>query len=82
MRLCRPPQTSNAYCAPRVCVLASSRALWRYVDDGLIDGTVNGAGRVSAIVGWFGAKVQTGQLNTYAFAVVVGVLLLLGLVAF
>ena len=30
-------------------VLASSRALWRYVDNGLIDGTVNGAGRVSAM---------------------------------
>jgi NADH-quinone oxidoreductase subunit L len=62
-------------------ILATSRALWKYVDAALIDGTVNGAGRLSAITGWFGAKLQTGQLNTYAFAVVIGVLVLLGIVA-
>ena len=62
-------------------VLSTSRALWRYVDQGLVDGLVNGAGYVSRGAGWFGSRLQTGQLNTYAFAVVLGVLVILGIVA-
>ncbi|HEX7051337.1 MAG TPA: NADH-quinone oxidoreductase subunit L [Longimicrobiales bacterium] len=62
-------------------VLAASRALWRFVDQGLIDGTVNGVGRLSRMFGWMGTRLQTGQVNTYAFVVVVGVLVLLGFVA-
>jgi NADH-quinone oxidoreductase subunit L len=61
-------------------VVATSRALWKFVDQGLIDGAVNGAGRAARLVGWAGARLQTGQLNTYAFAVVIGVLILLGFV--
>jgi NADH-quinone oxidoreductase subunit L len=64
-------------------VVGGSRALWRWVDAGLIDGLlVNGVARASGWLGAAGARLQTGQLNTYAFAVVVGVLLLLALVAF
>ncbi len=63
-------------------VIGLSRAAWRYVDEGLIDGTVNGVGRLSGALGWAGARLQSGQLNTYAFAIVVGVLLILGFVAF
>jgi NADH-quinone oxidoreductase subunit L len=61
-------------------IVAASRGLWRYVDQLLIDGTVNGAGYVARAVGWAGSRVQTGQLNTYAFALAVGVLVLLALV--
>ena len=57
-----------------------SRAAWKYVDAGLIDGTVNGAGWVSGRLGWIGSRLQTGQLNTYAFAIVLGVLIVLGFV--
>ncbi|NMQ18190.1 NADH-quinone oxidoreductase subunit L [Candidatus Competibacter phosphatis] len=53
-------------------------ALWKYADAGLIDGLmVNGTAR---LVGWFGAitrQVQTGYLYTYAFAMIVGLLVLL-----
>ncbi len=63
-------------------VVATSRALWRVVDQGGIDGAVNGLGRVSRAIGWAGSKLQTGQVNTYAFAVAIGVLILLGFVAF
>ncbi|MEZ5578689.1 MAG: NADH-quinone oxidoreductase subunit L [Candidatus Competibacteraceae bacterium] len=53
-------------------------ALWKYADAGLIDGLmVNGTAR---LVGWFGAitrHVQTGYLYTYAFAMIVGLLVLL-----
>jgi NADH-quinone oxidoreductase subunit L len=62
-------------------VVGLSRAFWRFIDKGLIDGAVNGVGYASRAFGWVGSRLQTGQLNTYAFAVVVGMLLLLALVA-
>jgi NADH-quinone oxidoreductase subunit L len=61
-------------------IVAASRAMWKVIDQGMIDGAVNGAARASRLVGWAGAKLQTGQVNTYAFAVIIGVLLLLGFV--
>ena len=63
-------------------VVNASKALWRFVDQGIIDGTVNGFGYASRALGWVGSRLQTGQLNTYAFAVAIGVLILLGFVAF
>ncbi|HSA45917.1 MAG TPA: NADH-quinone oxidoreductase subunit L [Candidatus Competibacteraceae bacterium] len=52
--------------------------LWKYGDAGLIDGLmVNGTAR---LVGWFSAitrQVQTGYLYTYAFAMIIGLLILL-----
>jgi NADH-quinone oxidoreductase subunit L len=48
------------------------------VDMGVIDGLVDFSGRLAGWVGlWFG-RAQTGQLNTYAFVLVVGVLIVLG----
>ncbi|MDG4595060.1 MAG: NADH-quinone oxidoreductase subunit L [Candidatus Contendobacter sp.] len=53
-------------------------ALWKYADAGLIDGLmVNGAAR---LVGWVSSMVrhlQTGYLYTYAFAMIIGLLILL-----
>jgi NADH-quinone oxidoreductase subunit L len=63
-------------------VVRLSRACWRLIDDGLIDGIVNGAGYAARAFGWVGSRLQTGQLNSYAFAIVLGVLLVLGLIAF
>ncbi|HSJ10619.1 MAG TPA: NADH-quinone oxidoreductase subunit L [Longimicrobiales bacterium] len=60
---------------------ALSRGLWRWVDQGLIDGAVNGLGYTSRAFGWVGSRLQTGQLNTYAFAAVLGAVLLLIIVA-
>jgi NADH-quinone oxidoreductase subunit L len=61
-------------------ILALSRGFWRFIDQGLIDGAVNGLGYASRAFGWVGSRLQTGQINTYAFAVVIGTLLLLALV--
>jgi NADH-quinone oxidoreductase subunit L len=61
-------------------ILALSRASWRFLDQGLIDGAVNGVGHASRAFGWVGSRLQTGQLNSYAFAIVVGALILLGIV--
>jgi NADH-quinone oxidoreductase subunit L len=56
------------------------RGLWRYGDAGLIDGImVNGSAR---LMGWFAALMrylQTGFIYTYAFAMIIGVLLLVTL---
>jgi NADH-quinone oxidoreductase subunit L len=61
-------------------LVSLSRFAWRYIDNGLIDGIVNGAGWLSRGFGWVGSRLQTGQLNTYAFAIVLGVLIVLGFV--
>jgi NADH-quinone oxidoreductase subunit L len=61
-------------------VLAVSRAFWRFIDQGVIDGVANGAGYASRAFGWVGSRIQTGQVNTYAFAVLAGALFLIALV--
>jgi NADH-quinone oxidoreductase subunit L len=61
-------------------ILAVSRGLARFVDTFLIDGIVNGVGQASRAFGWVGSRLQTGQVNSYAFALVAGVLILVALV--
>ncbi len=61
-------------------LVATSRFFWRVIDQGIVDGAVNGAGQLARGFGWIGSRLETGQLNTYAFGVVIGVLILLGLV--
>ncbi len=55
------------------------QVLWRLGDALMIDGLmVNGSAR---LVGWFSGvvrHVQTGYLNHYAFAMISGLILLLG----
>ncbi|HSH44912.1 MAG TPA: NADH-quinone oxidoreductase subunit L [Longimicrobiales bacterium] len=59
-------------------LIRGSRALWRYVDVGIIDRLVNGSGAVARGLGWVGSRLQTGGVNAYALALVVGAILLLG----
>ena len=62
-------------------ILGPIRAVARFfagVDRGFIDGLVDLTGRVSQALGLVLGRLQTGQTNTYAFVLVVGVLLLLG----
>jgi NADH-quinone oxidoreductase subunit L len=55
------------------------QVLWHIGDALMIDGlVVNGSAR---LVGWFSGKIrqiQTGYLNDYAFAMITGLILLLG----
>ena len=60
-------------------VLTTSRVLWRIVDTRIIDGTVNMVGDAARAIGWLGSLLQTGQVNTYAFFVTVGVLVILAM---
>jgi NADH-quinone oxidoreductase subunit L len=61
-------------------IVRISRFLWRIVDSIVIDGTVNMLGNATRAVGWFGSLFQTGQINTYAFLLALGVLVILGVV--
>jgi len=57
----------------------SRGVLWRGVDVGVIDGlAVNGSAYVARFVGWLGSQLQSGQVGTYAWALVIGVLAVLG----
>ncbi len=58
-------------------VVNGSRALWRYVDVGIVDRAVNGVGSLARGLGWVGSRLQTGNLNVYALAIVAGALLIL-----
>jgi NADH-quinone oxidoreductase subunit L len=57
----------------------SRRVLWKGMDAGLIDGLlVNGTGFFMRGLGWVGARLQSGQVGTYAWVLVIGVLAVLG----
>ena len=60
---------------------AVSRFSWRAIDARVIDGFVNLVGNGARAVGWVSSLVQTGQVNTYAFFLALGVLVILGVVA-
>ena len=63
-------------------ILGASRWCWRVVDTVLIDGFVNFVGNFTRLAGWFVSLFQTGQANTYAFVLTLGVLLVLGAAVF
>jgi NADH-quinone oxidoreductase subunit L len=57
----------------------SRTLLWRGIDQGLIDGVgVNGSAYLARFAGWVGSQFQSGQLGTYAWVLVVGVIAVLG----
>jgi NADH-quinone oxidoreductase subunit L len=57
---------------------ASTTVLWRGMDAGLIDGTVNAVGLV--VRGWSAVlrRLQTGSVRAYAMSLFVGVVVMLG----
>ena len=57
----------------------SRNFLWRFVDNGIIDGLlVNGSAALARGFGWMGSRLQTGNVGIYAWVLVVGVVALLG----
>jgi NADH-quinone oxidoreductase subunit L len=64
-------------------VSVSRRLLWRVTDSWLIDGLiVNGSAKVASGFGKLGSYLQTGSVSTYAWAIVLGVLVVLGAFTF
>jgi NADH-quinone oxidoreductase subunit L len=68
----------DAIVQPTVSV--SRGLLWEGIDDGLIDGVMVRflGGQVPRFVGWVGSRLQSGQVGTYAWVLIVGVLFVLG----
>jgi len=58
--------------------LLSTGALWKGVDAGLIDGTVNGVGALVRVGSNRLRRLQTGSVRTYAASLFLGVALILG----
>ncbi|MGH9330324.1 MAG: NADH-quinone oxidoreductase subunit L, partial [Vicinamibacterales bacterium] len=56
----------------------STAALWRGVDVGLIDGAVNGVGRIVRGASWTLRRLQTGSVRAYAASLFFGVVVILG----
>jgi NADH-quinone oxidoreductase subunit L len=60
-------------------VNGSKYILWKGVDVGIIDGLfVNGSALLARALGWMGSQLQSGQIGTYAWVLVLGVIALLG----
>ncbi|OFZ79929.1 MAG: NADH-quinone oxidoreductase subunit L [Bdellovibrionales bacterium RIFOXYD1_FULL_53_11] len=59
-------------------LVAISGWAWKKIDDGMIDSAVLCAGRISIAAGALARKLQTGQLQAYALAMLFGALALIG----
>lgn len=55
----------------------SRKVLWPIVDVRLIDGTVNGVARLVQLLSSSLGRLQSGQINTYAFSIVLGMVAVL-----
>jgi NADH-quinone oxidoreductase subunit L len=63
----------------RPTILGSRNVLWKGIDTGIIDGLlVNGTAMFARAMGWVGSQLQTGQVGTYAWVLLIGVIALLG----
>ncbi len=57
----------------------SRTVLWKGMDAGLIDGLfVNGSAQLARGIGWVGSRIQSGQVGTYAWVLIIGVVAVLG----
>ncbi len=64
-------------------IRVSRTLLWRGIDVGLIDGLmVNGSATVARGIAWVGARVQSGLVGNYAWAIALGVLGLVAVMTF
>ncbi|MSR20627.1 MAG: NADH-quinone oxidoreductase subunit L [Gemmatimonadetes bacterium] len=63
-------------------ILGASRFCWKVIDATIIDGTVNAVGWIAKGLGWGVSMFQTGSVNTYAFILTLGVLVILGVSIF
>jgi NADH-quinone oxidoreductase subunit L len=59
-------------------IVQGSRFCWKVIDSLIIDGVVNAVGWIAKAFGWGISMFQTGSVNTYAFILTVGVLVILG----
>jgi NADH-quinone oxidoreductase subunit L len=58
--------------------IISTAVLWRIVDNGIIDGVVNGSAAVARLVGRGLGRLQSGLARAYVATIVLGALLIIG----
>jgi NADH-quinone oxidoreductase subunit L len=63
-------------------IVRASQFSWKVIDATIIDGTVNLVGLLAKGFGWGVTLFQTGSVNTYAFVLTLGVLIILGISVF
>jgi NADH-quinone oxidoreductase subunit L len=63
-------------------IVRASRFSWRVIDATIIDGAVNAVGWLAKGLGWGVSMFQTGTVNTYAFILTLGALIILGVSVF
>jgi NADH-quinone oxidoreductase subunit L len=56
----------------------SREGLWRFIDEGVIDGIVNGVGRGTAALGGLLRYLQPGFVRSYAAIILLGALAVVG----
>jgi len=59
-------------------VYVSDRYLWRGIDETAIDGSVNGIGKFVRLVGRIGRRLQSGLVQNYILAFVLGIIIIMG----
>ncbi|MCL4540191.1 MAG: NADH-quinone oxidoreductase subunit L [Bacteroidetes bacterium] len=59
-------------------IYVSERYLWHGVDEVMIDGSVNGTGKSVRFFGRVLRKIQTGFVQNYALAFVIGIIIMVG----
>ena len=59
-------------------IVGFSRWLWRFVDEKIVDGIVNGVARVSLLWGSGLRRLQSGLVKDYALSILIGVLAVIG----
>ncbi len=60
--------------------VGSQRLLWKWIDAGIIDGTVNGCAHALTALSTVARKIQTGNVSNYGLAILIGISLLLGFI--
>ncbi len=79
VRLCAQKfYIDELYEAVIIAPLRIKAALFAWVDNAVIDGTVDGVGKAASGLGGFLRPLQNGLLPFYALAMIVGLLMLLG----
>jgi NADH-quinone oxidoreductase subunit L len=63
-------------------IVRASRFSWRVIDATIIDGFVNLVGWLAKGLGWGVSMFQTGTVNTYAFILTLGALIIIGVSVF
>ena len=63
-------------------VVDGSRWLWRWIDAGLIDGTVNAVGKAWVVFGWIARPFQTGKVQNYALVMFLALFIVVAVIIF